>query len=796
MPLLLMRLITFAVVAFLLLTSQPSSTALGSEADSAWIDVSHSLGFPLGGLGTGHCAFGQYGFVRVHFDDREGESLAAGTWEYTAGDANLSAKNALNVSTERLSKALASSPPPTPAILSRLKKAVASSRSNAAEVAAPAGFAPSAWGFVIRDAAACTTSVLQTNTAAWIPDAMPFERATATALPPKGRVVFTDSATELRVTVEAFSPLLPHDLAVATLPVQIFDVTVENTSAGPRRLALALEHSADAQAVAGRQDRVVFSSPSGQLAFSGDEATATPHGVSLPVFLSPGSSQTTRFYVAWHYPKVESYTRYYAREHRDAGTILDLAQKNASNWSKRIDAWHASLAVPAYLKRLWFGSLSSVITSSIMTADPFFLEAETPHWSVNTMDVCVYSNWVYLINWPELERMDLNQFFKSMQTEGPRAGLVWHSLWNDSAKYVEEPTFLVRLRRAELWFNDPAWTRIAFPHAVRAARRVFTEDNQDGLVVSKHGNQSYDIWRMPGISSYVNSAWVYGLASLKRLASSIGEAAPNIAGESIDELLPRALASYDRLLWNEQTRSWNLFYRTEGADLGSTPETLFTDQLFGRWVVAIDQAATGDGLPDAKIKQALRTLYTHNLVDDPVQKFRGWVNGMKPARIPDTTTGYHARTFWFGPQLNLASLLGLIGDEAASLDVMRSVSTSLGNNALAAGEWNRALNEKGEVVVLEEETCKDTPRFAPYPRYKSAWEYIVRLVGLTMDERKLYFAPFKTVDFSLRDLQLAGMQLDITVQSGWTRVLLDGKPAALPLTLNRDKTAAKLEYLR
>jgi hypothetical protein len=429
-----------------------------------------------------------------------------------------------------------------------------------------------------------------------------------------------------------------------------------------------------------------------------------------------------------------------------------------------------------------------------MTADPYFLEVETPHWSVNTMDVCVYSNWVYLINWPELERMDMNQYFKSMQTEGPKAGLVWHSLWNDAARYVEEPTFLVRLRRDDLWFNDPAWTRLGFPHAVRAARRVFTEDNQDGLVVSKHGNQSYDIWRMPGISSYVNSAWVYGLESLQRLSASIGEPTPDIASEPLEKLIPRAYTSYDKLLWNEKTGNWNLFFRTEGADASGTPETLFTDQLFGRWVVAIDHDAFRGGLPAGKIKTALRTLYNHNLVADPKQNFRGWVNGMKPGRIADTTTGYHARTFWFGPQINLASLLGLIGDEKESLDVMRSVSDSLGNNALAAGEWNRALNAKGEVVVLDEETCKDTPRFAPYPRYKSSWEYMVRLLGLTMDEKMLRFTPFKTVDFSLRDVRLAGMALDITVQSGWTQVLVDGKPASLPLALPRNRAKAKIEF--
>lgn len=764
-------------------------------ADS-WIDTSHSLGFALGGLGTGYLAFGQYGFVRAFIDDREPTSLAAGTWEYTAQAAKDAADEAITLAKKRLADAQAAATPPAPRVLERLEKAVAQAEAVAARAASPAGFVPSSFGFVVRDIPEETVSVLQTTPAPWLPEAAPFQSATSAALPPKGRVVFTDPSTELVVTVDAFSPLLPHDLATATLPVIVLDVTVENTGAVPRNLALSLENSTAATPVEGKPGRVLFLSESGQLAFASASAEATDRGLSAPVFLSPGGTETLRFHVAWHYPKVDRYTRYYTRDHQDTATILDRAAAEATDWSKRIDAWHASFDVPAYLRRIWFGSLTSVITSTIMTADPYFFEVETPHPLLNTMDVCVYSNWAYIINWPELERMDMNQFFKAMKTEGPKAGFVWHSLWDDAAKYVEEPTFLVRLRRADLWFNDPDWTRHGFPHAVRAARRVFTEDNQDGLVVSKHGNQSYDIWRMPGISSYVNSPWVYGLESLARIAASIDEPAPDIAGEPLDQLIPRAYANYDRLLWNDTTKSWNLFHRTEGAQPDSTPESLFTDQLFGRWVLGIDRAAFEGGLPEEKIKTALQTLYTHNLVDDPAQNFRGWVNGMKPGGIPDTTTGYHARAFWFGAQINLGSLLGLYGDEAASLDVIRSVSTSLGDNALAAGEWNRSLNARGEVVVLDVETAKDTPRFAPYPRYKSSWEYVVRLAGLTLDEQHVWFEPFKTLDFAFRDIALAGQQIDLTVQSGWTRALVDGRPAELPVKLPREQKSARLEFLR
>ncbi|MDD4637244.1 MAG: hypothetical protein PHV66_06520, partial [Bacteroidales bacterium] len=174
-----------------------------------------------------------------------------------------------------------------------------------------------------------------------------------------------------------------------------------------------------------------------------------------------------------------------------------------------------------------------------------------------------------------------------------------------------------------------------------------------------------------------------------------------------------------------------------------------------------------------------------------------WVNGMKPNRVPDyTINGYHARTCWFGAQINLSSLLGYVGNELASIDIMRSIDMSLKNNHFAAGEWNGSINAKGEILPLPDETAKDTPRFAPYPRYKSSWEYLIRLLGLQMDEKSLYLQPFKTVDFKFGDIQLAGKKMNITVQAGWNRVLVDGKKVSLPVSIPRTNRPVKVEFLK
>ena len=43
----------------------------------------------------------------------------------------------------------------------------------------------------------------------------------------------------------------------------------------------------------------------------------------------------------------------------------------------------------------------------MMSTEPMFFEIEAPHPWVNTMDVTIYSGWIYMINWPEIEKMDM-----------------------------------------------------------------------------------------------------------------------------------------------------------------------------------------------------------------------------------------------------------------------------------------------------------------------------------------------------------------------------------------------------
>jgi uncharacterized protein (DUF608 family) len=719
-----------------LLLADPAERAVA--LDPAIVDVSHGEGVPIGTLGAGYSLFGRSGFQRVSFDGVPDMGPEYSTPKQPA-------EFAFYLTSGKRRHVLQQTP-----------------------------------------AAKRHVDVVQFDPA-------PVDRVDAYAELPKAHFRFEQHDWNLAVVMTAFSPLIAHDIESSTVPVQVFELTVQNTSHLPRDIEVRLSHVRPMQPSG---DTARLAQAGGEIAFAADGGSADSAGVAIKLELAPGAIGTARFFIAWYFPSFrtaspampDAYRRLYARRLSDVAAVLDIARREAHAWSEAIDRWRASFDVPPRMKRLWFSSLASVVTSTMLSDDPYFFAIEAPHEWVNTMDVAVYANWVYLVNWPDLERMDLEQYFEVIPTGGEDRGFVWHSIWSDATHYAEEPTFITRLWRAHLWFNDRTWLETGYPHAVNAANCAYRRDQFEHLLVSKKGNQSYDEWMMPGASAYVNLTWLHALYCLERMAASF-ERKIDIGGRAVPELRRDAAGTADRRLWTDALGGyWKCFFRTPGAAHDSLPEAVFTDQLFGRWVTLVDHDGEGV-LPPAKVAAALRTIYTNNLLDDPAQGFRGWPNSMLPGGRPDAESRYHARTCWFGAQLDLASLLGASGAEAESLDVFNSVEASLRNNHLAAGEWNRSVDANGRAVVLPEEPRKDTPRFPPYPRYTCSWEYLIRMIGLQMDGNYVYLSPFRSLAFGLDRVRLAGMTLTISVEPNWVSAMVDGRKVGLPVKLERVRGA-------
>lgn len=677
-----------------------------------FIDVSHGIGVPFGGLGTGYGVLGRNGFVLPNFDScpnqgKYSDTTAPESYDYLklhGKDRNNFMSLVINIDGKEY----------------LFCKEIFGKKSG-----------------------------------------IPADSFQSYELLPFGLHIAEYNAAGITVEMLAYSPMIPYELSESSIPAFCMEVNVKNT--GSRAVQCSMEFQLETD-----DERIM---------------AAWINGHSATSFtLKSGESKNAGGILTWFYPLfrtpsevlTEEYKRYYTLKFSSCKDVFDYAVKNYKLWKSKMERWQNSLKFPQPLLRLWFSSLSSVITSTMLSTEPYFFEIESPHPYINTMDVTIYSSWIYMINWPELELMDMKQYGKCIACEGKDKGFVWHSLWADRADYVEEPCFIARMYRDYLWYGEREFLLHMRKHIENAINRILQHCEYEGLVESKHGNQSYDLWKMPGISAYVNVTWLYALYSIIQMKKTADINICVTDGRKVEEILEQAKENFRKYLWNTEFGYVNCFKRTEGSSECSDPESVFTDQMFGRWLLLIERG-NSNVLPDEMIRASIDYVYENNLIDDSENEFRGWANGMlRNAGVYYDSKQYHAMTCWIGAQLNLASMLAYLGEENKSLDVIFSIEKSLKNNHLAVGEWNRSVTVDGKSAVLPQEPSKDTPRFPAYPRYKSCWEYLVQIIGLRVDSEYMELSPFKSMDFSIDNIILAGCRLNISVKKSWQSVSVDG----------------------
>ena len=143
--------------------------------NSVWVDVSHSQGVPLGGLGNGYVMYGKYGFIRANLDNwpdkySYGFETPESIWGYhKRPDAKFNVP----------------------------------------------------WGFVVKEGKENWNLISDGSSDG-------FEKMSAYAYLPKAKFNLSDEKKGLEINIEAFTPLVPHDLVISSTPVQIYDITLKN----------------------------------------------------------------------------------------------------------------------------------------------------------------------------------------------------------------------------------------------------------------------------------------------------------------------------------------------------------------------------------------------------------------------------------------------------------------------------------------------------------------------------------------------------------------------------------------
>lgn len=726
-----------------------------SKKDIRYTDITDSLGAPFGGFGTGYFVFGRHGFVNWNVDgfpeaQQTGEYPRTKLWDYYAAD-----------------------PAEAPVALFLRKGS--------------------------------DTRLLQSRPSTFA-EGMPCTAFSMEALMPFGWTAMT-AQPETEVRMLLYSSVKPHDIDRTSIPACVMEITVCNKSGSQAEYTLGLQYDSRVFTGSGNGELLDLNQSSGQVSFGFSGGRDGKITILVPAF----SERTVVGAVGWFYPRFStpgiapndiifrqktvqnydyeknrgSYRRNYTLRYSSSAEVTRDALCHSEEWKNDIACWHQSLDVPADCRHVWFGSYASLITATLHTTEGYCFEIEQPHGCLNTMDVSVYSSWIFLINWPEVERRDLEQYIAVIPQTGETAGKVWHSLWADDAHYVEEAIYAIRVWRYALWSGDRKFLKDGFPSVKAALTYLYRTDGLKNLINNGGGNQSYDAWKMPGISAYVNIQWLYALFAFQKMCRMLNEP-EKLCERDLKEFLPAAIHEYNENLWDEANGYWHAYRTNEQSLQLPHGNAVFSDQLFGHWAVLIDPDSRRV-LEESKEKAAVKTIYKHNRIETPDGKYSCWTNGMLPEREKTVTIditeqdpvicGYHALTCWVSTQMELASLLGYFGMEDESREVFSSVSRGMGRNVLAVGEYNRTVNNQLQAVTSWQEPGKDTPRFPPYPRYKSSWEYLISLLGMEMTMDTIRFSPFHNTSFALNRVTLAGVMFTVRVNKGWTTCYVNGKTA-------------------
>ena len=728
--------------------------------DMNYTDISHGLGVPFGGFGTGYFVFGRHGFVNFNVDGYPEQQQTAeyphGTlWDYTAENPSCG-PIALYVDIDSVRWLLQKDSHP----------------------------------------------FIKGNPSVFVKNEVKM---------PYGKTVFL--AGDIRIELLMYSSLKRFDLARTSVPACVIEYTVTNTGSDAHTVCLGLAYDTDKFTAETKNNLLVLNEGNGGLAF-GINKTNSP-------VLSAGETGNYVGAIGWYYPEFvtqglarddiilrhnsikdyketehrKGYIRNYTLRYENAAAVATDALHHYEEWKDDINAWHGAFSFPDETANLLFGSYSSVITSSLYTTQGYYFEIEQPHGCLNTMDVSVYSTWLYMMNWPELEEIDLYQYIRTIPMEGETAGKVWHSLWADSAHYEEEAIFVIRVWRYVLWSGNRQILEDAWPVCKAALEHLYSTEGSGALIDNISGNQSYDAWKMPGICNYVNNQWLYALFSFERMSNQLGKEAI-VLGKKVSELLPEALKQYNEALWDEKEGYWYAYKVTEKSNCLPFGNAVFSDQLFGFWAASLDPEAYGI-LSNEQCVRALKKIYVHNRVYVPNGDYYCWLNGALPEKEKTPSIemndgiyehcGYHALCCWICAETGMASLMYRFGLPKTGEDVFYNVAKGIGNNHLAVGEYNRGVDENMKPETLHYEPGKDTPRFPAYPRYKCAWEHPIAVLNLQADLDNIYLNPAKNVNIALSEIRMGSDVFSVTVEKNWDTCLVGGKEAKLVLMRGEGK---------
>lgn len=475
--------------------------------------------------------------------------------------------------------------------------------------------------------------------------------------------------------------------------------------------------------------------------------------IALRFTLSPGETKQIPFALSWDLPVTEfaagksafrRYTDFFGQDGRNAWAIAQTALTHYRTWQENIQTWQQPILdqdLPQWFKMALFNELydmasGGTLWSAASEADPVgqfgVLECLDYRW-YESLDVRLYGGFATLLLWPELEKSVIRAFARAIPTADPKPRIIgyyytigekdhmaprklngatphdlgapnenpWlatnYTSYQDCNQWKDlSSDFVLQVYRA---FHSTGSTDVDFladcwPAVVEtlAYSKQFDTDG-DGLIENSGApDQTFDDWRLKGISAYCGGLWIAALSA----AIAIGETLQQHqrAPGNVAILLPQyrrwwqhGRAAYQKQLWNGS------YYR---LDTGSGSDVVMADQLCGQFCTATM------GLPDVVdseyVEPALSAIYEACFVKfneyaaklgPQNQKFEGaqtgyfsaaesgvkigCANGVRPNGSPQNPDDTHQLEVWTGINFGLAAFFAHEGKQAEAMEITAAV---------------------------------------------------------------------------------------------------------------------------
>ncbi|BAY35062.1 hypothetical protein NIES2107_69730 (plasmid) [Nostoc carneum NIES-2107] len=460
--------------------------------------------------------------------------------------------------------------------------------------------------------------------------------------------------------------------------------------------------------------------------------------IALRFTLQPGQSLELPFVLTWDFPVTEfaaginyyrRYTDFFGRDGQNAWAIASTALTEYQNWRSQIQDWQQPILdredLPAWLKMALFNELydltsGGTLWSAASENDPIgqfaVLECLDYRW-YESLDVRLYGSFALLILFPELEKSVMRAFARAIPHSDDRqrvigyyytigadtttatrkiAGATPHDLGAPN-EHVWEKTNYTCYQDCNLWkdlgsdfvlqvyrdflltgADDVQFLADCWNAIVQTLDYLKTFDlDGDGIPENSGApDQTFDDWRLQGVSAYCGGLWLAALEAAIAISdilleSNLRDLSAFAVQKSIYETwLNQSRPIYEEKLWNGQ------YYR---LDSESGSEVVMADQLCGQFYARLLQLP--DIVASDRALSALKTVYDACFLKFQNGQF-GAANGVLIDGSPENPKATHPLEVWTGINFGLAAFLVQMGMKDEALRLTQAVVQQIYDNGL------------------------------------------------------------------------------------------------------------------